>query len=499
MIMALKIYNSFNSSKEEFKPITDDHVGMYVCGPTVYGDPHLGHARSSICFDIVVRYLRFIGYKVRFVRNITDVGHLENDADEGEDKILKKARIEQMEPMEVAQQYTNVYRKSMEQLNCLAPSIEPTASGHIPDQIETIQKIMQNGFAYEINGSVYFNIKAYANKYFYGQLSGRVLEELKAISREDLEGSNEKLFHADFALWKKANPQHVMQWNSPWGKGFPGWHIECTAMSSKYLGIPFDIHGGGMDLKFPHHEAEICQSLGAFNKQPVNYWMHNNMVTIDGQKMAKSKGNYITLEEMFSGNNSLLAKAFSPMVVRFFILQAHYRSTIDFSNESLIAAEIAYKKLTKVFNQINELNGGEITTNIQLEDRIKLYCLKCSDAMNDDFNTAETIAALFELSKISNVLLINKEDQNQLSKSTIQLLQTTYQNYFEIVLGLDHETDNSTKFESNVLLSIIDDIRNEAKTNRNFELADTIRIKLKNIGISLNDNKNGATTYSFEQ
>ncbi|MFA9289821.1 MAG: cysteine--tRNA ligase [Solirubrobacteraceae bacterium] len=487
--MELKVYNTLTGKKEVFKSIHKNRVGMYVCGPTVYGEPHLGHARSSITFDIVFRFLDFLGYKVRYVRNITDVGHLEDELNElGEDKIAKKARIEQLEPMEVAQHYTNLYRESMRTLNVKDPSIEPTATGHIPEQIETIQKIIENGLAYVKNESVYFDVQAFANKYRYGQLSGRVLEELQAISREDLEGSNEKNFHADFALWKKANTTHIMQWNSPWGKGFPGWHIECTAMSSKYLGVPFDIHGGGMDLKFPHHEAEICQCLGAHNTQPVNYWLHNNMVTLDGQKMAKSKGNYITLNELFTGNHTLLQRAYAPMVVRFFILQAHYGSTIDFSNESLIAAEVALKKLQQALKNSELLESKEKESKAQeLEIEINKWCNKCLDSMNDDFNTAETIAALFELSRIINTLFYQESNQVLLSNSIINKLKQTFKSYLVDILGI---TSLDTKIEDrklNQVMEVLIDIRNKAKINKDYEIADGIRNQLKNIGIQLMD------------
>jgi cysteinyl-tRNA synthetase len=492
--MELKVYNTLTSKKEVFKPISEKVVGMYVCGPTVYGEPHLGHARSSVTFDIVFRYLTFLGYKVRYVRNITDVGHLEDELNgTGEDKILKKARLEQLEPMEVAQYFTNIYRDAMRALNVKEPSIEPTATGHIPEQIEAILNIIKNGLAYEVNGSIYFDVNAYAKKYHYGQLSGRVLEELMAASREDLEGTDEKKFHADFALWKKATPEHIMQWNSPWGKGFPGWHIECTVMSSKYLGIPFDIHGGGMDLKFPHHEAEICQSLGAYNKAPVNYWLHNNMVTLNGQKMAKSKGNYITLTELFEGKHELLQRAYSPMVVRFFILQAHYGSTIDFSNESLVAAENALKKLEQSFQKLNNLHSNlETTTDNTLESEILNSCDKCYEAMNDDFNTAKLIAVLFELSKLVNTL---GDDINSLkvSRSTIQKLKSMYQSFWRDVLGMKSDTAQTSKLDE--LMDVILTLRQQAKEEKNFAHSDYIRQKLADIGIQIHDGKDGKLNY----
>ena len=494
--MALTIYNTLTSKKEVFTPITDKVVGMYVCGPTVYGEPHLGHARSAITFDIVFRYLSFLGFKVRYVRNITDVGHLEDEQNEaGEDKILKKARIEQLEPMEVAQHYTNVYREAMRALNVKDPSIEPAASGHIPEQIETIERIIDNGLAYVVNGSVYFDVKAYANKYHYGQLSGRVLEELQAASREDLEGTKEKRFHADFALWKKASIEHIMQWNSPWGKGFPGWHIECTAMSSKYLGIPFDIHGGGMDLKFPHHEAEICQSLGAYDKQPVNYWLHNNMVTLNGQKMAKSKGNFITLKELFTGSHPLLERAYSPMVVRFFILQAHYGSTIDFSNESLIAAENALKKLEKSFNKLDTIIiHPEVNIDNIVEKEISDSIEKCSHAMNDDFNTAKLIAALFELSRIINRLSDAPENQG-ISKQSFEVLSSTFKRFWTEVLGVQEEKNTSDKLDE--VIGVLIELRQQAKVEKNYAHSDFIRQKLERVGIQLQDGKNGEMNYTL--
>ena len=494
--MALKLYNSLTRQKEVFEPINAPYVGMYVCGPTVYGEPHLGHARSAITFDIVFRYLTFLGYKVRYVRNITDVGHLEDELNEaGEDKILKKARIDQLEPMEVAQHYTNLYREAMRALNVKDPSIEPTASGHVPEQIEAIQKIINNGLAYVINGSVYFDVQSYVKKYHFGQLSGRVLEELQAASRDDLEGANEKKFHADFALWKKANPTHIMQWNSPWGHGFPGWHIECTAMSSKYLGIPFDIHGGGMDLKFPHHEAEICQSLGAYEKHPVNYWLHNNMVTLNGQKMAKSKGNFITLNELFSGSHELLERAYSPMVIRFFILQAHYGSTIDFSNASLIAAENALIKLDHSFKKLDLISvHSEIISDNLLEKEVSYVIERCYDAMNDDFNTAKLIAALFELSKIINKLA-DKTEIIRLSAASFDNLATTFKVFLTEVLGIQQENKSREKMDE--VMNILIELRQQAKIDKNYVYSDFIRKKLENLGIQLQDGKDGLTNYTL--
>jgi len=490
----LQVFNTLTSQKEIFKPITEGAVGMYVCGPTVYGEPHLGHARSSITFDVVYRYLLHLGYKVRYVRNVTDVGHLEDEQNEaGEDKILKKARVEQLEPMEVAQQYTNLYREAMRALNVKDPSIEPTATGHIPEQIETIKKIIDNGLAYVENGSVYFDVQNYAKRYHYGQLSGRILEELQAASREDLEGTHEKRFHADFALWKKAGVEHIMQWDSPWGAGFPGWHIECTAMSSKYLGIPFDIHGGGMDLKFPHHEAEICQSLGAFDKPPVKYWLHNNMVTLNGQKMAKSKGNFITLNELFHGSHKLLERAYSPMTVRFFILQAHYGSSIDFSNESLVAAENALLKLEESYTQLKSVipadgNMGDKETELEILSATE----NCYDAMNDDFNTAKLIAALFKLSKI----IYRLSDDNKkikVSAGCLEKLAGTFRSFWMDVLGMQTEKSKPEKIDD--IIGILLKLRQQAKVDKNYAQSDLIRQELEKIGVQLKDGKDGSTSY----
>ncbi|BFP40564.1 cysteine--tRNA ligase [Flavobacteriaceae bacterium GF1] len=486
------IKNSLSGKKEPFVPIVKGKVGMYVCGPTVYGEPHLGHARSAITFDIVSRYFRFLGYQVRYVRNITDVGHLEDEVNEqGEDKIAKKARIEQLEPMEVAQQYTNLYRDMMARLNVLPPSIEPTASGHIVEQIAMIEQIMANGFAYERDGSVYFDVVDYAKKHHYGQLSGRVLDDLLAGSRV-LEGQEQKKHPADFALWKKAEAGHLMQWRSPWGMGFPGWHIECSAMSIKYLGLPFDIHGGGMDLKFPHHEAEIAQCRAAFGSAPVHYWMHNNMVTLDGQKMAKSKGNFITLGQLFSGDHPLLEKAYSPMTLRFAMLQAHYGSTIDFSNRAIKSAEVACGKLRKGLNLIDGLraNGSENVDN-DLSAQIVNTCERCYENMDDDFNTAETIASLFELLRLAHKL---KQDQDSVSPGTLTVLQNTYRGFLTDVLGIRDET--KTSFQDELfpeMMDILIEVRQQARAHKHFEFSDYIRDRLATIGITINDAKESAT------
>ena len=492
-----KIYvkNTLTGKKEVFKPITKKRVGMYVCGPTVYGEPHLGHARSAITFDVIFRYFTYLGYQVRYVRNITDVGHLEDELNgEGEDKIAKKARLEQLEPMEVAQRYTNLYRDMMAKLNVLPPSIEPTASGHIIEQIGVIQDIVSNGLGYESEGSVYLDVTAYAEKYHYGELSGRVLEELLTGSRS-LAGQEEKKHPADFALWKKADASHIMQWPSPWGMGFPGWHIECTAMSSKYLGVPFDIHGGGMDLKFPHHEAEIAQSYAAFGCAPVNYWMHNNMMTLEGQKMAKSKGNFISLGQMFSGEHHLLNKAYSPMTVRFLMLQAHYGSPIDFSNQALESAEVASNKLLKGLNFINDLQNDETNqVDDSLSEQILETCQSCFTKMNDDFNTAETIASLFGLLSLAHKSI---QTGSNLSLEALNRLKDTYKGFLCDVMGIRSEVSS----ESQVLPEVMDvlmEVRQEARTKKDFALSDFIRDRLSTLGIRMNDGKE-EISYDFSK
>ncbi|HBE41369.1 MAG TPA: cysteine--tRNA ligase, partial [Bacteroidales bacterium] len=431
MQVSLSIFNSLTRSKEPFSPLHPPFVGLYVCGPTVYSDAHLGHARPAITFDLLYRYLLYLGYKVRYVRNITDVGHLENDADEGEDKIEKKARFEHIEPMEVVQKYMNSFLKNMEQLNTLPPSIEPRASGHIIEQIELVKKILEQGYAYETNGSVYFDVVQYSEKYNYGKLSGRVLEELQENTRA-IEGKDEKRNTFDFALWKKATPEHIMRWPSPWSEGYPGWHLECSAMSTKYLGEVFDIHGGGMDLQFPHHECEIAQSTAALGKESVRYWMHNNMITINGQKMARSLGNFITLDQLFSGNHPLLQQAYSPMTIRFFLLQAHYRSTVDFSNEALIAAEKGLQKLMKAILTLKNLKpSGESTVDIApLKQR-------CHEAMDDDLNTPLLLSYLFE-----GVRYINSVNDGsvKMNNSDIESLRTLLNIFVFNILGLKDET-----------------------------------------------------------
>jgi cysteinyl-tRNA synthetase len=480
----LSVYNNLSKKKESFKPLHPPFVGLYVCGPTVYSDAHLGHARPAITFDLLFRYLMHLGYKVRYVRNITDVGHLENDADEGEDKIEKKARFEHLEPMEVVQKYMNTFYKNMDQLNTLHPSIEPRASGHIIEQQELIKTLIEKGYAYEINGSVYFDLSAYNEKYNYGILSGRVLDELQSNTRV-LEGQDEKRNSFDFALWKKATPEHIMRWPSPWSDGFPGWHLECSAMSTKYLGDQFDIHGGGMDLQFPHHECEIAQSTAASGKEPVKYWMHNNMITIKGQKMARSLGNFITLDQLFSGNHPLLKQAYSPMTIRFFILQAHYRSTVDFSNEALQAAEKGLQKLLKAVETLSKLKPSSLSTI----DVGKLRD-KCYEALDDDLNSPVLLSYLFEAVRFINSVADGSEKIDNQGLNTLKELFGAF--VFEI-LGLKDETSgNGDDKLTDKLMKIIIDLRQDAKNNKDWQASDKIRNDLKNAGIILNDLKEGA-------
>jgi cysteinyl-tRNA synthetase len=504
----LFIYNSLTRKKELFEPIVPNHAGMYVCGPTVYGDPHLGHSRSAITFDLVFRYLQHIGYKVRYVRNITDVGHLEGDADTGDDKIGKKARLEQIEPMEVVQYFTNRYHEIMAKLNLLNPSIEPHASGHIIEQVAMVKKIMEAGFAYERNGSIYFDIEKYSQKYPYGILSGRKVDELLAYTRE-LEGQEEKKSSFDFALWKKATPDHIMRWPSPWSEGYPGWHLECSAMGTKYLGEQFDIHGGGMDLLFPHHESEIAQSMAANDKKPVRYWMHNNMITINGQKMGKSLGNAVSMEEFFNGKNPILEKAYSPMTIRFFILQAHYRSTLDFSNEALQGAEKGLKRLmgalAAVSGQRSAVSGQQSSVVSRqssdsgiwnLESGISTPAIKtivesCYSAMNDDFNSPMVIAQLFEAARIINAV---KEGKEKLADNDLAVLGETYRTFMVDILGLVPEEQSGQKDEIiSGLMGTIIDIRAEARAKKDFTTSDLIRDKLLKVNIQIKDGKEGAT------
>jgi len=480
----LYIYNTLSKNKEKFEPLTPQRAGLYVCGPTVYGEPHLGHARPAITFDLLFRYLQLIGYKVRYVRNITDVGHLENDADEGEDKISKKARIEQLEPMEVAQYYIDSYHKAMDKLNVLRPSIEPRASGHIIEQIEMVQKIMEKGYAYESNGSVYFDVPKFDKEFGYGKLSGRILEDMISNTRV-LDGQDEKRNPADFALWKKASPEHIMRWNSPWSNGFPGWHIECTAMSTKYLGEHFDIHGGGMDLIFPHHESEVCQSTVANGKESVKYWMHNNMITINGQKMGKSLGNFINLNQFFNGDHPMLERPYNAMTIRFFIMQAHYRGTLDFSNEALIAAEKGMTKLNAADKLLDKLQGGSSSS-----ESISEWVQRCYDAMNDDLNTPKLIAELFEASRIINSV---KDGHLHLTTEDIETLKINFRLFYYEVLGITPETQSNQGAEvTNQLMDLILEVRQDAKINKNWGVADMIRNKLTEAGIVVKDTKEGA-------
>ncbi|WP_372917444.1 cysteine--tRNA ligase [Salegentibacter sp.] len=488
---SLKLYNSMSGEKETFTPINAGNVGMYVCGPTVYSNVHLGNCRTFISFDLIFRYLKHLGYKVRYVRNITDAGHLENDADSGEDRIAKKARLEQIEPMEVVQRYTIDFHNILQKFNNLPPSIEPTATGHIVEQIEIIKEILKKGFAYEANGSVYFDVMKYNESHHYGKLSGRSLEDMIANTRE-LAAQSDKKNPQDFALWKKAEPQHIMRWPSPWSDGFPGWHLECTAMSTKYLGEEFDIHGGGMDLKFPHHECEIAQGEASTGKNPVHYWMHANMLTLNGKKMAKSTGNNILPEEIFSGNNDILDKPFSPNVTRFFILQAHYRSVLDFSNEALSASEKGFNRLMDAYHQIQKLPVGKSSTI-----SIKEWKQSCYDAMNDDFNSPILIAKLFDAAKFINTV---KEGKAEITSEDREILHETMKNFMFDVLGLlekASENEESTQKQLSETIELLIKLRAEARVNKDFALSDQIRDQLQAIGIQLKDGKEG-TTFSIE-
>ena len=479
----LTIYNTLTRKKEQFVPVHNNLVGMYVCGPTVYGDAHLGHARPAITFDLLFRYLQKLGYKVRYVRNITDVGHLEHDADEGEDKIAKKARLEQKEPMEVVQYFLNRYHKNMEDLNVLPPSIEPHASGHIIEQIEFTQKILDAGYAYVSEGSVYFDVEKYNKDYNYGKLSGRNIDELLETTRE-LDGQSEKRRSMDFALWKKAQPEHIMRWPSPWSDGFPGWHMECSAMGCKYLGEEFDIHGGGMDLMFPHHECEIAQSTAALGKESVHYWMHNNMITINGQKMGKSLGNFITLEELFTGNHKLLAQAYSPMTIRFFILQAHYRSTVDFSNEALQASEKGLQRLMEAYERLTKLTASGASTV-----DVKGLREKCDAAMNDDLNSPIAISHLFDACKAINSI---SDGKATISAEDLEELKSVFKLYIEDIFGL--KADSNSEAGSDAYKKAIDlllNIRLEAKRNKDWGTSDKIRNELTALGFSIKDTKDG--------
>ncbi|MEN8201714.1 MAG: cysteine--tRNA ligase [Bacteroidota bacterium] len=478
------IYNTLTREKEHFEALDPPFVGLYACGPTVYSDAHLGHARQAITFDVLYRYLMYLEYKVRYVRNITDVGHLENDADEGEDKILKKARLESLEPMEVVQHYMNRYHANMQDLNVLPPSIEPRASGHIIEQQELIRLIMDAGYAYEKNGSVYFDVNEYSKTHPYGQLSGRKIEDLLSNTRA-LDGQSEKKSPLDFALWKKADPTHIMRWPSPWSDGYPGWHLECSAMSTKYLGMQFDIHGGGMDLLFPHHECEIAQNVAGYGKPSVKYWMHNNMITINGKKMGRSLGNFITLDDLFAGDHQALEQAYSPMTIRFFILQAHYRSTLDFSNEALQGSEKGLMRLLKAMEEMEGIKAGS-SSSVDVNQLVS----SCDSAMMDDMNTPILISHLFEGVKWIHGL---KEGRLSIDAGDLEKLHSLYHTYVYRVLGLNKpESAGSDKQITGELVEMILQLRTEAKSQRDFNTADRIRDGLNNLGITIKDRKDGA-------
>ncbi|MBS1559217.1 MAG: cysteine--tRNA ligase [Bacteroidetes bacterium] len=486
--------NSLTGKKEKLETQIPGFVGMYVCGPTVYNYVHLGNTRTFLSFDLIARYLRFLGYHVRYVRNITDVGHLVGDVDEGEDKIGKKARLEQLEPMEIVKRYTEDFHTVMRQFNILPPNIEPTATAHIIEQINIVKKLIDLGLAYEVNGSVYFDVKKYNQSHHYGILSGRNIEELMESGR-DLDSQDEKREKIDFALWKKASPEHIMRWPSPWGEGFPGWHIECTVMSTKYLGETFDIHGGGMDLKFPHHECEIAQATAANGKPPVRYWVHSNMLTVNGQKMSKSLGNSFLPSELFSGNHKLLEKGYSPMTVRFFMLQSHYSSTLDFSNEALNAAEKGFKKLNNALTLIKSLHLQKTAVNTETEKVLLQQADNCFQNMSDDFNTAKTLAVLFEMASQINSWAAAK--QLNVSEPVFEKFKFTYVAMMEEVLGLKEETGGNNELLAGTV-NVLINLRKKARTDKNFALSDKIRDDLKAIGIQLKDGKDGEMSYEIE-
>ncbi len=502
---ALKVFNTLTRQKEVFESIIPGRVGMYVCGPTVSGESHLGHARPYITFDIIYRYLQYLGYKVRYVRNITDAGHFEEEGREAEDKISKKAVLEKLEPMELVQKYTNLYHWAMTQFNTIEPSIEPTATGHIVEQIVMIEKIIADGYAYVANGSVYFDVEKYNHDYSkkglpYGILSGRVIDDQLDTTR-DLENQDDKKNKNDFALWKNAPPEHIMRWKSPWGDGFPGWHIECSAMSTKYLGDEFDIHGGGMDLQFPHHECEIAQSVVCNHKMPARYWLHNNMITINGRKMGKSYNNVIKLSEMFTGNHPLLAQAYSPMTIRFFILQTHYSSTLDFGNEALQAAEKGLKRLWEAHEVLQKMNPANVTfdaeaLNAELDAKVLHLLAGFDEFMNDDFNTAKVLANMFEVVPVINGIKDKHLPASALSKETFALMQTKMKIYVEDIFGLQSElTGDFSKLDG--VLQVLIQLRKHAKTKRDYATSDAIRNQLLELGIALKDEKDGNMSYSF--
>lgn len=501
--MSLSIYNSFSRKKEVFESITPGHVGMYVCGPTVSGESHLGHARPYISFDVVYRYLRAKNYKVRYVRNITDAGHFEEEGREAEDKVSSKAQLEKLEPMELVQKYTNLFHWAMKEFNCIEPSIEPTATGHIVEQIVMIEDIIAKGYAYVVNGSVYFDVKKYAAHHDYGKLSGRVIDELldannrTQVSR-DLEGQDEKRDAADFALWKAAPPEHIMRWKSPWGEGFPGWHIECSAMATKYLGASFDIHGGGMDLQFPHHESEIAQSTICNHTSPVKYWMHNNMITINGRKMGKSYNNVIKLTELFSGTHPLLSQPFHPMTVRFFILQSHYRSPLDFSNDALIASEKAFKRLWEAYENLKKLatTTNEIPSDVELDEKVTQWLHQFEEFMDDDISTPKVIANMFELTPVINSLKDGIIKIDAIKSSTLQLMKERFTTFLEEIFGLK-SIDGATNEVLQPVMELLLEIRKEAKSKKDFATSDKIRNQLTAMGIVIKDEKDGNTSWNI--
>lgn len=493
--MSLKIYNTLSREKEVFTPLTPDHVGMYVCGPTVYSDVHLGNCRTFISFDIICRYLRYLGYKVRYVRNITDAGHLEGDRDEGDDKFSKLARLQKVEPMEIVQKYTLGFHQVMDMFNCLPPSIEPTATGHIAEQIEIAKQILANGYAYEVNGTIYFDVEKYNKEQPYGILTNRKMEDLLEGTRE-LGGQDEKRGRLDFALWIKAKPEHLMQWPSPWGMGFPGWHIECSAMSEKYLGKKFDIHGGGMDLAATHHTNEIAQSQACYHTSPANFWMHTNMLTVNGTRMSKSLGNGFLPGELFTGNHPLLEKAYAPMTVRFFMLQTHYRSTLDFSNEALQASEKGLKRLWDAYEALQKISpAGEQATDAELDAKVNKLVAEFDEYMNDDFNTAKVLGSMFELVPVINSIKDGLIKADAIAAATLSLLQQKFKAYLEDVFGLKNNVaDNGTL---NGVMNLLIEIRKEAKAKRDFVTSDKIRNQLAAIGINLKDEKGGEMSWEI--
>lgn len=500
--MSLKVYNSLTRQKEVFKSITPGHVGMYVCGPTVSGESHLGHARPYITFDIIYRYLMYLGYKVRYVRNITDAGHFEEEGREAEDKISKKAVLEKLEPMELVQKYTNLFHKAMRAFNNIDPSIEPTATGHIIEQIGMIEKIIADGYAYVVNGSVYFDVEKYNQDFSkkgmpYGILSGRILEDMLETTRE-LDNQEEKRNKADFALWKNAPPEHIMRWKSPWGEGFPGWHIECSAMSVKYLGEQFDIHGGGMDLQFPHHECEIAQSSVCNHVTPARYWLHNNMITINGRKMGKSYNNVIKFTELFSGSHPALEQAYHPMTIRFFILQTHYRSTLDFGNEALKAAEKGLKRLWEAYDNLKNLStDNNESADKELEVKVQKLMAEFDEFMDDDFNTAKVLANIFELVPVINGIKDKHIPVNALGAGTIAILQQKMKTFIEDIFGLKNEASaNDGKLDG--VMQVLIAMRKEAKNRKDYVTSDKIRIELASLGVMLKDEKDGTMSYTLD-